>query len=254
MHTFRPLALFTGLVTLLLSSTGSALAQTPQRYNVLILLADDLGVDQLSMYQPGTTPTPANTPNLDLLAAQGVRFDNAYAMPLCSPTRACLMTGRYGFRTGIGTNVRSNSTATHLGPMSTSEITLPEMLDAAGSGYLHAAVGKWHLGYHQFLAINGNPLSNGFEHFAGTKGNFATRTNPPQNFTQWPKTVDGFTQNTTTFATVDNVDEALAFAIAQGTNPFLCYVAFNAPHVPLVRPPGFSLPHSSPIAGEAWWP
>ena len=232
----------------------AAAAQSALRQNVLILLADDLGVDKISCYQPGTTPPPPNTPNIDALAANGVRFLNAYSMPLCSPTRACIMTGRYGFRTGIGTNVRSNNTNTVLGPMSPSEITLPEMLDAAGSGYQHVAIGKWHLGYYQNLAIAGDPFNQGFGHFAGTKGNFATRTLPPQTFVNWPKTIEGYTQTSTTYVTVDNIDEAIAFTDAQSTDPWLCYVGFNAPHVPLLRPPGFALPHSAPVAGEDWWP
>jgi len=255
----RPTRLLPHLAGCVLVAMTPALATpTPQggppRPNVLILLADDFGIDQLGLYNPAGALPPPSTPTIDRLAAEGVRFTNAYAQPLCSPTRACLMTGRYAFRTGIGTNVRSNNTATPLGPMSVTEITLPEMLDAGGSGYIHAAVGKWHLGFHQFLAISGNPQSNGFEHFAGTKGNFATRSTPPQNYYVWPKTVDGFTQNTNTFSTVDNVDEALAFTTAQGNQPWLCYVAFNAPHVPMVRPPGFALPNAAPVAGEAWWP
>jgi arylsulfatase B len=255
MRPTRLLPLLAGCV--LVATRPASATPTPQgqpRPNVLILLADDFGIDQLGLYNPAGSMPPPNTPNIDTLAAEGVRFTNAYSAPLCSPSRACLMTGRYGFRTGIGTNVRSNNTATALGPMSVSEITLPEMLNAGGSGYTHVAIGKWHLGYHQFLAIAGNALNNGFEHFAGTKGNFETRSLPPQSYNLWSKTVDGFTQTTSTFSTVDNVDEALAFTTSQGTQPWLCYVAFNAPHVPLVRPPGFALPHAAPVAGEAWWP
>lgn len=255
MRPTRPIPQVAGCVLVAtLPAFATPAPQAPPRPNVLILLADDFGVDQLALYNPAGSMPPPSTPNIDTLASEGVRFTNAYATPLCSPSRACLMTGRYGFRTGIGTNVRSNNTATILGPMSVSEITLPEMLDAGGSGYAHAAIGKWHLGYHQFLAVAGNAYDNGFGHFAGTKGNFETRTLPPQNYTSWPKTVDGFTQTSSTFATVDNVDEALAFTAAQGSQPWLCYVAFSAPHVPMVRPPGFALPHAAPVAGEAWWP
>ncbi|MFL2840226.1 MAG: sulfatase-like hydrolase/transferase [Pseudohongiellaceae bacterium] len=68
--------------------------------NVLILIADDLGVEQLASFGIGTQP--ANTPNLDMLAQQGMSFSNVWSQPICSPTRATLLTGRYGFRTGIG--------------------------------------------------------------------------------------------------------------------------------------------------------
>src|SRR5262245_52162050 len=68
--------------------------------NVLLLIADDLGVDQLAAYGIGANPPP--TPNLDQLIASGVLFQSAWSQPTCSPTRATIQTGRYGFRTGIG--------------------------------------------------------------------------------------------------------------------------------------------------------
>ena len=70
--------------------------------NVLLVIADDLGTDWLGLY--GQSPDPPSTPNLDALAAGGIVFTNAWANPLCSPTRAALFTGRYGFRTGVGAN------------------------------------------------------------------------------------------------------------------------------------------------------
>jgi arylsulfatase A-like enzyme len=245
---------------LLLALAGAACclpasAQTPPAPgNVLVLVADDLGVDKVSCYQPGTTPPCPSTPNIDVLAANGVRFLRAYANPLCSPTRACIQTGRYGFRTGIGTNVRSNDPNTLLGPLSLTEILLPEMLDNAGSGYAHAAIGKWHLGYHKSLGVLGDPLNGGWGHFSGAKGNFETRTLVPQHYENWSKTVDGYTFTTTHYATADNVDDALAWIALQGSQPWLCYVAFNAPHTPVQRPPGSHLPNYVPVPGEPWWP
>jgi hypothetical protein len=69
--------------------------------NVLVLIADDLGVEQLASFGIGSQP--ASTPNLDRLAQQGMSFSNVWSQPICSPTRATLLTGRYGFRTGVGT-------------------------------------------------------------------------------------------------------------------------------------------------------
>ena len=88
----QPLSL---AVALLLS--GAAGAQE----NVLVLIADDVGVDRVGCY--GEHPAPGDTPNIDRLAGNGVLFRNAWSSPLCSPTRAGVLTGRYGFRTGIGT-------------------------------------------------------------------------------------------------------------------------------------------------------
>jgi len=69
--------------------------------NILLIIADDLGVEQLTSFGIGTQP--AETPNLDQLARAGMSFVNVWSQPICSPTRATLLTGRYGFRTGVGT-------------------------------------------------------------------------------------------------------------------------------------------------------
>ncbi|MDP6387500.1 MAG: sulfatase-like hydrolase/transferase, partial [Planctomycetota bacterium] len=77
--------------------------------NTLVLLSDDLGVDIVTCYLEG--PVVAPTPNIDSLAREGVLFRNAWANPVCSPTRAHLQTGRYGFRTGVGMIVTKNGWA-----------------------------------------------------------------------------------------------------------------------------------------------
>ena len=81
------------------ASVGLVSESTPP--NILLLIADDLGVEQLASFGIGSQP--ANTPNLDRLARQGISFSNVWSQPICSPTRATLLTGRYGFRTGVGT-------------------------------------------------------------------------------------------------------------------------------------------------------
>lgn len=87
-------------ISLLSAIPQIAVAQAREKQNVLIIVADDLGVDYVSAYREGANP--AKTPNIDALAKRGVLFRNAWASPVCSPARACLMTGRYSFRTGIG--------------------------------------------------------------------------------------------------------------------------------------------------------
>src|ERR1043165_1835604 len=84
----------------LVSLVGAACASPP---NILLIIADDYGADSSSLYNStnnGASLPP--TPNIEALAHSGVVFKNAYANPICSPTRACLITGRYGFRTGVG--------------------------------------------------------------------------------------------------------------------------------------------------------
>jgi arylsulfatase A-like enzyme len=138
----------------------AALAQS----NVLLVIADDLGTDKLASYSPaGEQPLPA-TPTLDALAASGVSFDNAWACPVCSPTRATILTGRYPFRHGVKFALPGSQA------LALEEITIPEVLDLAqiqgGPDVASGAIGKWHL---QGTAVGGvdHPNLQGFDHYEG---------------------------------------------------------------------------------------
>ncbi|MEE2888478.1 MAG: sulfatase-like hydrolase/transferase [Planctomycetota bacterium] len=221
--------LLTHLSVSLLGLPGLADAQdgTPKA-NVLILMADDLGVDYISAYKEGSNPAP--TPNIDALAKRGVLFRNAWANPLCSPTRACILTGRYGFRTGVGTIIASRRSQ-RSGGLRADELSLPELLDRAKSGYAHALIGKWHLG-----GSNRAPNEVGWSHFAGI---LPGTLRPPNTYSSWPRTVDGETERSSAYTTTQFVDDALAWirrSSAQG-KPWLCFVNFNAPHSPFHVPP-----------------
>ncbi len=196
----------------------------PPHPNLVIVLADDFGVDLVGAYGEGANP-PC-TPTLDLLAEQGLLFRNAWANPTCSPTRAAVLTGRHGFRTGIGSPV----TASGLQPnMNT---TLPEMLD----GYANAAVGKWHLANAQ----NANhPGASGFASFAGTIAGALP------SYDQWTKVVDGQSAPTDVYATTDTTDEAIS-AVQTLSEPFLLYVSYHAPHTPHHVPDSSLCPPGSP--------
>lgn len=193
--------------------------------NVLVLLADDIGAYGLAAYGPGSDLPP--TPNIDRLAALGVVFRNAWSQPLCSPTRATIQTGRYGFRTTIGTNI--NYWVGEPG-LPLEEVTLPEMLDlGTGGRTAHAMIGKWHLGSDQ---VGGDRAPNlaGYGHFAGSmEGQIA-------DYFGWRKVVDGFASFTTRYATSACVDDALAW-IGQQSGRWVCVVAFQAPHTPFHAPP-----------------
>ena len=215
------------LLTLILAAP--ALAQTPAsssnrfmgdpvkvRPNMLLIIADDLGVDLLGTYAEGTSP--ACTPNLDQLAAGGMLFRNAWANPSCSPTRATLMTGRYGFRTGIGEPIANNMAGLDL-----AETTLPEALP----GYTSSLLGKWHLAGN---LGNSHPNDSGFAHFAGT-----IRGSVP-NYFQWNKVTNGQMANTNVYATTDTTDDAIA-EILTLPEPWLCVVSYHAPHSPWHEPP-----------------
>ena len=209
MHIFRWLSAFAWVLSVL----G---AQSPP--NLLVVVVDDLGPEYVGCYQQQANP-PA-TPNLDQLAAQGVRFANAYANPVCTPTRACLMTGRHAFRSGMEVTCMAGDAG-----LRDEEWILPEAM--ASRGYARAYIGKWHLGDRHG---HSTPNVQGWPHFVG-----ALYGNLP-NYTQWQKTANGASVQATTYATTDQVDEALLWIGAQ-TRPWLLVLSFHAPHTPLHAPP-----------------
>jgi arylsulfatase A-like enzyme len=141
--------------------------QTPQPPNILFIVLDDLGVDQLSVFGYGGL-TPAYTPVINTLAHAGVRFRNAWSMPTCSPGRATYFQGRYPFRT----NVKNAIVALDLANSQVSpyETTIPTILKE--KGYLNAVIGKMHLSGSDLNPAN-NPLGNnvmrelGWDYFEG---------------------------------------------------------------------------------------
>ncbi len=186
--------------------------------NTLLLIADDVGIDGIGVYGAGASPPP--TPNLDQLGRGGVLFRNALANPLCSPTRATIYTGRYSFRTGVGTALAPGAQGLAL-----SEHTLPEILDANGTR--HALLGKWHLG--DALGPSA-PNQHGWSHYVGSLGGQVA------DYFAWQRTRNGITSTSTTYATTDAVNEALAWISAQNQS-WVCVVGFQAAHTPLHAPP-----------------
>ncbi len=204
---------------------GSSIEPGVTPRNVLILLLDDLGADNVGVY--GLGPDLPPTPNIDALAGQGVRFLHAWSNPVCSPTRATLMTGRYSFRTGIGYTVVEGSPALGL-----EELSLAELAGFASPDYATAAFGKWHLGNG---SVGGTlaPNKAGFDHYAGALRNL----HPPEDYFTWRKVTNGSVDTKTGYITSDTVDDAVQWIQAQGDRPWLAYVAFHAVHTPLHAPP-----------------
>lgn len=201
------------------------LAQTP---NTLVIVADDVGVDAVGCYGLGSNPPP--TPNIDAIAATGIRFANAQSCPLCSPTRASILTGRHTFRTGVGTALAGNSPG-----LDASEVLLPEIL--APAGIQTALIGKWHLG-NDLGPLT--PTAEGFGTFTGVIGGALP------SYYQWPKVVNGTTSVSTTYATTDAVNETLAF-VQSTTQPWFVMLTFNAGHTPYEAPPANL--HTQNLAG-----
>ena len=197
----------------------------PAGGNILVLIADDFGVDSLGVYAEGNDLPP--TPHLDALAADGVLFRNAWSQPTCSPTRACLQTGLQGFRNGIGTVIPFGPPGVDLDLEHTS---LPEMLDIGTGGlYAHAAIGKWHLANQS--TGDSAPNQAGYAHFSGTLGGQVG------SYFGFNKTVNGTTTPVDGYVTSVVVDDTLDWIQKQSDQPWFCYVAFQAPHTPFHAPP-----------------
>lgn len=209
--------------------------------NVLVVMLDDVGVDRVRAY--GEHPSPAPTPTLDALANEGVLFRNCWATPFCSPTRATVMTGRHGFRTGIGNIVTTQVDETGL---SLDEWILPEVLTAGTEGaYRTAAIGKWHLAGPADSPWNA--MQAGFELYSGAPQNLGS---PGDEAVWWnfAKLIPGGSEIVTQYATTDEVDDALRTIEGFGNDPWFLYLALHAAHQPYHAPPGHL--QDRPLAGD----
>ncbi len=210
-------------------ATATWTVPEPLGGNVLVLLLDDVGVDKVGAYG---WDYAAPTPNIDALAAEGVRFTRAYASPVCSPTRGTLMSSRHPRRTGLGWIADTGSRDVIL-PYETT--TLPEMLwEARGPAWSDAALGKWHMAGPQADNWLDHPNASGFAWFAGPPGN--PEYAPDRGYYAWSKNVNGVLEESTVYMTTDTVDDALD-QIDTLPEPWFLYVAFNAAHGPLNLPP-----------------
>ena len=217
-----------------LATAGAAVpgvSQTPASKsapNLLLILADDLGFGDLSSFGA----KDVRTPNIDALVADGVRFDNFYAnSPVCSPTRAALLTGLFPDRAGVPGVIRTNP-ANSWGYLSSKATLLPVRLKEAG--YHTGIVGKWHLG----LKSPNTPNERGFDHFHGFLGDmmddyYHHRRHGNNYMRRNGEEIDPQGHATDLFAewAVDYLN-----ARKRDNRKFFLYVAFNAPHTP-IQPP-----------------
>jgi len=221
----------------LLTSPLSANAADPPRPNVVIILSDDLGRNDCG-FMGGTQ---IKTPNLDKLAGAGAKLDAFYVQPVCSPTRAALMTGRYPMRHGLQVGV-VRPWAQYGLPLE--ERTLAQALKDAG--YSTAIVGKWHLGH---FAPEYLPTRRGFErqygHYNGALDYF---THVRDGGFDWHK--DDKACRDEGYSTHLLAKEAVKFvADTAGKKPFFLYVPFNAVHAPHQVPAEYLKPYPD-LKGE----
>jgi arylsulfatase A-like enzyme len=217
-------ALLAALVFAAGCSTSNGSAQNPPaKPNVVLVLADDMGWNDV-----GYHGSEIKTPAIDRLAKTGVKLEQFYAQSICSPTRACLMTGRYTMRYGFQTGVVLPWSQYGL---PTTERTLAEALQSAG--YYTAICGKWHIGHAEAKYL---PTRRGFDHAYGYyNGAIDHFTHMRDEGLDWqrgdgPLEEDGY-------ATTLIAREAVRVIEGRDkTRPLFLYVAFSAPHQPLQAP------------------
>ena len=221
------------LVVLVLLATFSAQAQTRKKVNVIVIFTDDLGYGDLSCYGHPTI----RTPNLDKMAAEGMRFTQFYVgANVCTPSRAALLTGRLPVRSGVYGQKNSVFFANSPNGLPHSEVTIPQALKKRN--YQTAIVGKWHLGSKpEYLPLNygfdyyfGIPYSNDMGKIGAT-GKSTGGLNPPLPLYKNEKVIE--TEPDQRLLTQRYTSEVLDFIRKNKKQPFFMYYANNYPHVPL---------------------
>lgn len=223
------------VVLTLVAGTGREAAAAPPsapQPNILLILSDDQGWADV-----GWHGSVIQTPNLDRLAAEGARLEQFYVMPVCSPTRAALMTGRYPMRLGLQTGV-IRPWADYGMPLE--ERTLPQALREAG--YTTAICGKWHLGLHDRAFL---PTARGFEHQYGHYcGALDYFTHERDGGFDWHR--DDQVCREEGYSTFLIAREAVRLIEAQSKDkPLFLYVPFNAVHSPHQVPDAYKVPYAS---------
>ncbi|MFT3788841.1 MAG: arylsulfatase [Tepidisphaeraceae bacterium] len=227
--------------------TGSAFAQpaaSPTRPNVVVILADDMGFSDLGCYGG-----EIHTPNIDALAAKGVRFTQFYNMARCCPTRAALLTGMYPHQAGMGAMNQDLGTPAYRGELSRDTATIAEVLRDAG--YHTGMVGKWHLTH---LSIAGSPEAKAMLNFKSDAPISPSKENWPCNrgFEEHWGTIPGVDDYFDPYGLVHNeetikpdkpgfyytdfiTDHAVGLIdqFSADQKPFFMYVAYTAPHWPM---------------------
>ncbi len=207
-------------------SFGS-MAQKNIHPNVILIITDDQGYGDLGISGNSLIKTPV----IDRFARQSLQFSDFHVSPVCAPTRSSLMTGRYSLRTGIRDTYNGGAT------MASSEITIAEILKQAG--YRTGLFGKWHLGDN----FPSRPMDQGFDeslmHLSGGMGQVGDVTTYFQKDSSYFNPVlwkNGQKESFKGYCSDIFAANAIKFIEKNKSNPFFCYLSFNAPHTPLQVP------------------
>lgn len=195
--------------------TGNEDPNQNDRPNVLLIIADDMGLDATPAYDLGSLKP--NMPNLQNMINSGVRFNNLWSYPTCTPTRSSIITGKYGFRTNV---MKVDDV------LSTTETSLQQYIsNNTGNAYSTAVIGKWHLSN-----VPTHPTSMGIDYYAGLLNGGV------QSYWNWNFTENEQTSNSTEYTTTKFTDLAIDWVDNQD-KPWFLWLAYNAPHTPFHLPP-----------------
>ena len=217
---------FAAIVFIIFAAVSSlAFADQSKKPNVIIFYTDDQGTLDAGCYGS----KDLQTPNMDRLAKNGVRFTQAYAHTVCCPSRAAFLTGRHPQRSGINNWTQGNMNGPDGLNMPLAEVTFAEAFKE--SGYRTALFGKWHVGSHR----NHGPMKQGFDEFFGIRNGFIDNYN--HHFLHGKGYHDLYEGTTEVFKKGSYFPElitnrALSFIEKNRETPFLLYLGFNIPHYP----------------------
>src|SRR5688572_20514592 len=200
------------------------------RPNVIVVMTDDHGYGDLGVHKN----PHVRTPNLDRFAQEGLQMTRFYVSPVCSPTRASLMTGRYHYRTGVIHTSRGGA------KMHGDEVTVAERLKTAG--YRTGIFGKWHLGDNYPM----RPSEQGFdEALIHKSGGIGAQSDAPSSYFDPRLWHNNTPKPTKGYCTDVFFNAALKFIEANGDRPFFVYLPTNAPHSPLHVPESYIKPYTA---------
>ena len=227
------------------TSLAAGAAEAAARPNIIFILADDLGYGDLGCYGQQRIKTP----NLDRLAAEGIRFTQAYSgATVCAPSRCCLMTGKHGGHATVRGNKRPE---VGLRP---DEVTLPALLKKAG--YRTALSGKWGLGGPSTRSM---PNQRGFDEFFGYLDQLHAHNSYPEHLWQNEEEVfltENWFNRRKKFAPDLFTEKALEFVKRRESRPFFLYLAYTVPHADnelgAFQGNGIEVPSDEPYSNENW--
>ena len=195
-------------------TTDETPTPTQSSPNILLIIADDMGLDASPGYNLGSIKP--NMPNLQNMINTGLRFNNLWSYPTCTPTRSSILTGKYGFRTNV----------TQVGDvLSTSEVSLQDHIsNNTGNAYSTAVIGKWHVS-----TDPNHPTNMGIDYYSGLLNGGV------QSYWNWNFTENAQTTTSTAYTTTKFTDLAIDW-IDNQTKPWFLWLAYNAPHTPFHLP------------------